>query len=128
MTSEQTGRQILVLTDDVSFRNLFYLMRRVSVENPASGSARAMISVAEREEYDAIVLDLRRQEGLPEGNVYGVGKIQSSRLERLLTIIAEVDGPATRALIEHYLFNGFPEAHQWLASHSHSSQAQIRSG
>lgn len=120
------SRQILVLTDDVSFRNLFYLMRRAAIENPANGGARAMAVIAEREDYDAVVLDMRCTEGLPGTNVYGIGKIQSSWTDRLLTIIAEVDGAATPTVIEQYLFNGLPEAHQWLASRCHPSQVQIR--
>jgi hypothetical protein len=126
MVSAPLCRQVLVLTDDVSFRNLFYLMRRVALENAANGGARAMTAIAERDDYDAVVLDMRYLEGLPGSNVYGIGKVQSSMMERMLTIIAEVDGPATPALIEQYLFNGLPEAHQWLASRCHPSQVQIR--
>jgi hypothetical protein len=126
MDSALLDRQVLILTDDVSFRNLFYLMRRVAVENAESGGARAMTAIAEREEYDAVVLDLRCREGLPGSSVYGVGNIQSSTVERMLTIIAEVDGPATPALIEQYIFSGLPEAHQWLASRCQPSQLQIQ--
>lgn len=125
MVSAPSCRQVLVLTDDVSFRNLFYLLRRVAVENPGNGGARAISALAERDEYDAVVLDMRCREGLAGSNVYGVGRVQSSNVERLLTIIAEVDGPATPALIEQYLFNGLPEAHQWLASRCNPFQTQI---
>jgi hypothetical protein len=126
MDSPLLDRQVLILTDDVSFRNLFYLMRRVAVENAANGGARAMTAIAEREEYDAVVLDLRRGEGLPGSSVYGIGRVQSSTMERMLTIIAEVDSPATPALIEQYVFSGLPEAHQWLASRCQPSQLQIQ--
>ena len=59
MSSVPLHRQVLVLTDEVCIRNLFYLMKKLASEDAAAGSARAMLAIAEREEYDAIILDMR---------------------------------------------------------------------
>ncbi|TAM79491.1 MAG: hypothetical protein EPN47_16940 [Acidobacteria bacterium] len=110
MASSPLQRDLLVLTDDVSIRNLFYLVRSLAIENPEDGGGRALAAIAEREQYDAVILDMRYSGGTPRGGVYGVGKIQSSMTGRMLTIIAEVDGLETPPLVERYLFSGLPGA------------------
>jgi DNA-binding NtrC family response regulator len=104
-------REVLVLTDDVSIRNLFYLMRKLAAEDPANGGERAMAAIVERGEYDAVILDMRCPDEQRRDDVHGVGKIQASMMGRMLTIIAEVDGPQIPALVERYLFSGLPGAH-----------------
>ena len=128
MLSVPLHRQVLVLTDDVCIRNLFYLLRKLASEDAADGSLRAMVAIAEREEYDAIILDMRRPDGKPVSEPREIGKIQSSRIDRTLTITAEVYGRETLILVEQYLLSGLPGALTWLAGcHSTSlQQMQLR--
>jgi DNA-binding NtrC family response regulator len=126
MASIPLRRGVLVLTDDVSIRNLFYLMRRLADENAAEGSARAMAAIAEREQYDAVILDMRCPEGKRGGEVHGIGKVQSCRLDRMLTITAEVSGPETVTLVERYVLGGLPGALAWLVAHPHAPGQQLQ--
>lgn len=126
MPSVPLHRQVLVLTDDVSIRNLFYLMRKLATENVAEGAARAMMAIAEREEYDAIVLDMRRPDEIPGSEPREIGKIQSSRIDRTQTITAEVKGQETLTLIERYLFSGLPGALAWLVGSRYASRRQLQ--
>ena len=121
MASVPLHREVLVLTDDVSIRNLFYLMRNLAIENPEDGGERAVAAIAEREQYDAVILDMQCPGEMPRGDVHGLGKIQSSMMGRMLTIVAEVDGPETPPLLERYLFSGLPGCRLGLASYRFAS-------
>lgn len=114
MLSVPLHRQVLVLTDDVCIRNLFYLMRKLAGEDATDGSLRAMVAIAEREEYDAIILDLRRPDRTPRNEPREIGRIQSNRMDRTLTITAEVYGHETLTVVERYLLSGLPGALTWL--------------
>lgn len=126
MPSGPLHRQVLVLTDDVCIRNLFYLMRRLASEDAENGSFRAMMAIAEREHYDAIILDMRRLDGQPGDELREIGKIQSSQIDRMLTITAEVYRRKTLTLVERYLLNGLPGALAWLAGSRYASRRQLQ--
>lgn len=121
MCSVPLHREVLVLTDDVSIRNLFYLMRNLALENPQDGGGRAVAAIAEREQYDAVILDMQCPGEMPRGDAHGVGKIQSSMTGRMLTIVAEVNGPETPPLLERYLFSGLPGCHLGLTGYRYAS-------
>jgi hypothetical protein len=126
MPSVPLRRQILVLTDDVSIRNLFFLMKKLDSENAADGSGTAMAAIAEREQYDAVILDMRCPEGTRGGEVHGIGEIRSSRMGRTQAITAEVNGPETLTLVERYLLSGLPGALLWLVSHQYKSRRELQ--
>jgi len=126
MPSVPLHRQVLVLTDDVSIRNLFYLMRKLATESVAEGAAGAMMAIAQREQYDAIILDMRRPEGTPPSEPLEIGKIQSSRIDRMLSLTAEVYGHKTLALVEQYLLSGLPGALSWLVGRRYASRRQLQ--
>lgn len=125
MSSVPLHRQVLVLTDDVCIRNLFYLMRKLAGEDAADGSLRAMVAIAEREEYDAIILDLRRPDRKPPNGPREIGGIQSNRMDRTLTITAEVYGHETLTVVERYLLSGLPGALTWLVGRHFASRQQM---
>lgn len=125
MSSVPLHRQVLVLTDDVCIRNLFYLMRRLAGEDATDGSLRAMVAIAEREEYDAIILDLRRPDRKPRNGPREIGRIQSNRMDRTLTITAEVYGQETLTVVERYLLSGLPGAFTWLVGRHSASHDQM---
>jgi hypothetical protein len=126
MLSVPLHRQVLVLTDEVCIRNLFYLMKKLACEDAADGSLRAMVAIAEREEYDAIILDLRRPDGKPPNESREMGKIQSNRIDRTLTITAEVYGRETLSLVERYLLSGLPGALAWLVGPHYTPLQQMQ--
>ncbi len=126
MPSAPLHRQVLVLTDNICIRNLFCLMKKLAGEDAADGSLKAMVAIAEREEYDAIILDLRRPDGKPPNETGEIGKIQSSRIDRTLTITAEVYGRETLTLMERYLLSGLPGALAWLVGPPDMSLQQMQ--
>ncbi len=126
MSSVPLHRQVLVLTDEVCIRNLFYLMRKLASEDVADGSLTAMVAIAEREEYDAIVLDMRCPEGTRGGEIHGIDNILSSRVGRTQAITAEVNGPETLTLVERYLLSGLPGALAWLVGRRYASRRQLQ--
>ena len=126
MSSVALHREVLVLTDDVSIRNLFYLLRNLAIEHPQDGGGRAVAAIAEREQYDAVIFYMECPGEMPRGDVRGVGKIQSSMTGRMLTIVAEVNGPETPPLLERYLFSGLPGCHLGLAGYRFASLRESR--
>lgn len=125
MSSIPLHRQVLVLTDEVCIRNLFYLMRKLAGEDVTDGSLRAMVAIAERGEYDAIILDMRRPDQKPGNEPREIGSIQSNRTDRTLTITAEVYGQQTLSVIERYLLSGLPGALTWLVGRHYAFQQQM---
>ena len=125
MTSVPLHRQVLVLTDEVCIRNLFYLMRKLAGADTADGSLRAMVAIAEREEYDAIILDMRRPDRIPRNESREIGRIQSNRTDRTLTITAEVYGHETLTVMERFLLSGLPGALTWLVGPGNASPQQM---
>jgi len=125
MSSVPLHRQVLVLTDDVCIRNLFYLMRKLTSENATDGSLNAMVAIAEREEYDAIILDMRRPDVKLGNESREIGKIQCSRTDRTLTIAAEVYGNETLTVVERYLLSGLPGALTWLIGRPYPIRQQM---
>jgi hypothetical protein len=126
MTSVSLQRNVLVLTDTISIRNLFYLMGKLDSENAAEGSGNAMAAIAERECYDTIILVMRCSDGRSGRDVHGISKVHSSRVGRTQTVTVEANGPETVALVERYLLSGLPGALLWLVSHRYKSPRQLR--
>ena len=126
MSTVPLHRQVLVLTDDVSIRNLFYLMRKLAAEKVSEGAAGAMMAIMEREQYDAIVLDMRRPDGNLPNESREIGEIQSSLIDRTLTITTEVYGQETLTLVERYLYCGLPGALTWLVGRHYPSHLQMQ--
>ena len=127
MSTIPLHRQVLVLTDEVCIRNLFYLMRKLAGEDGTEkdGSLRAMVAIAEREEYDAIILDMRRPDKNPRNGPREIGRIQSNRTDRTLTITAEVYGHRTLSVMERYLLSGLPGALTWLVGPHYAYRRQM---
>lgn len=115
--SAPLNSQTLVLTDDVSIRNLFYLMRRLAARNAAEGSVQAIEAIAERDFYDAVLLDLRCNDEHHDKDIYGITNIQVVLMGRMLTITAEAGSPETTRVVEKYLITGLPGALYWIAGH-----------
>src|SRR5512146_259501 len=109
-------RRIVTLADEPPIRNLQNLVKRLEVENPASckGLGDAML---DRRRYDKVILDLRCPDLVLRGEIHGIRRIQASTVGRILSVTAEVNGPKTLTMVEHYLVNGLPAALLWLISH-----------
>ena len=115
MAIDPLHRQIMTLVDEPPIRNLQTLVKRLELENPASckGLSDAML---DRRRYDKVILDLRCPNPLRGSEIHGIKRIQASRVGRILSVTAEVNGPKTLSMVERYLINGLPAALLWLIS------------
>lgn len=116
MASNYLHRQIMTLADEPPIRNLQTLVKRLEVENAVDceGLSDAML---DRRRYDKVIVDLRCPENLRGGEVHGIRRIHASRVGRIFSVTAEVNGPKTLTMVERYLVNGLPAALLWLVSH-----------
>lgn len=123
MASTPLRRQVLVLADEPSVRNLLFLMKKLESENAADGSANAVAALTEAGQPEAVILDLRCRESRPGEEIHGISNVQTGRVGRMLTITVEVNGPKTMSLVERYLSGGLPGALLWLVSHRYQSRS-----
>ncbi len=123
MAFNSLHRQIMTLADEPLIRNLQNLVKRLEVENPADCEA-FRDAILDRGRYDKVILDLRCPAPLRDSEVHGIRKIEASRVGRILSVTAEVNGPKTLAMVERYLFNGLPPSLLWLVSHRYRSGRQ----
>jgi hypothetical protein len=112
-------RHVQVLTDDVSLRNLYYLMRELAGKDNGGGCARAMAAIAARDYYDAVVLDFKCSVRQAADDAQGIGNVQLMMQGRMLMITAEAAGQETLRVVEKYLITGLPGALTWLAGRPH---------
>lgn len=118
-TTLPQSRHVQVLTDDVSLRNLYYLIRGLAGREEGDGCVRAMAAIAARDDYDAVVLDLKCSDRQAADDAHGIGNVQVMMLGRMLMITAEAADPETVSLAEKYLVTGLPGALTWLAGSPH---------
>ena len=121
MAFNSLHRQIMALADESPIRNFQTLVKRLEVENPADYEG-LRDSVLDRGRYDKVILDLRCPAPLRNAEVHGIRKIEASRVGRILSVTAEVNGPKTLNMVERYLVNGLPAALLWLVSHRYRSR------
>lgn len=122
MLSIPIHRQVLILADKPSVRNLLFLMKKLESENAADGSASAVAALTQAGQPETVVLDMRCQEPGSSDEIHGISKIQTSRLGKIPTITIEANGPKTMSLVERYLSNGLPGPLLWLVSHRYQSR------
>lgn len=115
-------RQILILVDKPTIRNLLFLMKKLETENAADGSASAVAALTEAGQPGTVVLDLRCQESRSRDEIHGIRKVQASRLGKILMITVETNGPKTMSIVERYLSSGLPGTLLWLVSHRYQSR------
>jgi len=111
----------MTLAEEPPIRNLQNLVKRLEVENPADCKGLSD-AILDRRRYDKIILDLRYPDPLRSVEVHGIRRIQASRVGRILSVTAEVNGPKTLTMVERYLVNGLPAALLWLVSHRYRSR------
>lgn len=123
MALNSLHRQIMTLADEPPIRNLHNLVKRLEVEN-AVDCMGLSDAVLDRRRYDKVIVDLRCPDKPGKGEVHGIRRIQASRVGRILSVTAEVNGPKTLTMVERYLIKGLPAALLWLVSHRYHPRAR----
>lgn len=95
-TSATTGRRVLIIEDDSSIRNVLYvLLASMRCEGDIACDGRQALAMINRQEYDAILLDLRCSGLSPENVMATIKAINPNLLGRVLAITGEVSDPGT---------------------------------
>ena len=88
------GRRVLIIEDDSSIRNVLYvLLASMRCEGDIACDGRQALAMINRQEYDAILLDLRCYNLSPENVMAGLMAIRPNLLGRVLVITGEVSDP-----------------------------------
>ena len=101
-------RKVLVLSAGPYIRNLLALMQELDSQNRMD--AEPLLATINRQEFDAVVLDLRWSDLKPQDEVRGLREIRPAWEGNLLVITAEINGPKTLDMLEQYLVTGLPES------------------
>ena len=120
VTTTLQRRKVLVLSGGPYIRNLLALIQQLDGRNGMDGEP--LLDTIHRQEFDAIVLELRWPDTRSKNEVPGVKEIRLAWEGNLLVITAHLNGPQTLDVLEHYLIDGLPQAIPSLVTHpSHST-------
>lgn len=99
--SDVPHRKVLFVEDDAPIRNVLYvLLAGQGLQAEVAYSGTQALSMIDREEFDAVLLDLRCQNLPAEHVVSRIPEIRPSLVGRVLVITGEVDSPETLKMLE----------------------------
>lgn len=107
-------RKVLVLSGGPYVRNLLTLLEQV--EDPDDAGSDALLNTVNRQNFDAIVFELRWPDVKSNAELPGIKQISPAWENNLLVLTAEINGPDTLEMIEQYLINGLPQTIPLLAA------------
>lgn len=98
-----SSRKVLVVEDEPSIRNLLYvLLAALRCEGEVAYSGQQALAMVAREQFDAVLLDLRCADGPLEEMMSRIGEVRPSLVGRVLFITGEVSDPETMAFVERH--------------------------
>lgn len=96
MSFNPLRRKVLIVEDEPSIRNiLFVLLAGLGCEGDVANDARQALAMIRKEQFDAVLLDLRTAHLPPEELVSSILELRPSLVGRVLVIIGEVSDPRT---------------------------------
>lgn len=105
-------RRVLVVEDESSIRNLIYvLLGALKCESEVAYSGKQALAMIARENFDAVLLDLRSENVSAPEVVSGIQKMQPSLVGRILYISGEVSDPGIVDMIERNCITRSRQAH-----------------
>ncbi|HLI34386.1 MAG TPA: response regulator [Terriglobia bacterium] len=97
------GRKVLVIENESSIRNVIYvLLDALRCEGEVAYSGQQALAMIGRENFDAILLDLRTSELPPDQVVSKICEIRPNLVGRILFITGELSDPEIMASIERH--------------------------
>jgi DNA-binding NtrC family response regulator len=104
-------RKVLIVEDEPSIRNVLYvLVAGLGYDGDAAFNSRQALSMIRKEQFDAVLLDLRSTQLPPEQMVSEITELQPSLVGRVLVITGEVSDPATLEMLQHYALPHVPRS------------------
>lgn len=105
-------RKVLVVEEESSIRNLIYvLLGAMQCESDVACSGPQALAMVEREDFDAVLLDLRSSSLAAKQIVSGIQQMRPSLIGRVLYITGEVSDPGILDLIERNCITRVRRAH-----------------
>jgi DNA-binding NtrC family response regulator len=102
-------RKVLIVEDESSIGNVMYaLLAGLNCEGSVACSGRQALETVRREEFDAVLLDLRCSNLQADDLVPQIHSMQPSLVGRVLVITGEVVDAKTIDLIEQYFLLRVP--------------------
>ena len=96
-------RKVLLIESEPVARDVLrLLMKKLGCEGEVATDGQQALSMVSRNDFDAVLLDLRSSALPPEEVVAGIHDIRPSLVGRVLVITGEVDDSATLDLVERY--------------------------
>lgn len=109
MKSLSQNRKILFIEGEPAHKELFRtLLAKLDCEGKVAVTGQQGLEMISREEFDAVLLDLRSSDLPPEEVVSGIHEMRPSLVGRVLVISGEVDDPATLNLMERHFLLKIP--------------------
>ncbi|MGH8246343.1 MAG: response regulator [Gammaproteobacteria bacterium] len=102
-------RKVLIVEDDLSIRNLLYvLLAGLGCEGDVAYNGRRALAMIERERFDAVLLDLRCTNFPADHFLTQIREIRPDLVGRVLAITGEVADAQTLELIERHCAQHVP--------------------
>ena len=102
-------RKVLIIEDEPSIRNILYvLLAGLGCEGDVAYSGQQALAMISREQFDAVLLDLRCTDVTAAQMVSQIKEIRPSLLGRVLVITGEVTDPQAMELIERHVLPHIP--------------------
>lgn len=103
MSPGSEHRKVLIVEDDAAIRNVLYvLLAGVGCDGDIAYSGRQALAMMSRQDFDAVLLDLRCI-NLPAEEVFSqIKQIRPSLVGRVLVLTGELTDPKTLELIERH--------------------------
>ncbi|MBZ5546219.1 MAG: response regulator [Acidobacteriia bacterium] len=102
-------RRVLIIEDEPAVRNILYvLLAGLGCEGDAAPDGQQALAKIRREEFDAVLLDLRCSNVNAENVLPQIQEIRPNLVGRVLVITGEVADAATLDLIEHNCLQHVP--------------------
>lgn len=101
MSDGSARRKILIVEDEPSIRKLLHgLLSNLDCEGDVADSGKQALAMLHREEFDAVLLDIRSCDLSPGEVVSGIHYVRPSLVGHVLVITGEVADAKTMELIE----------------------------
>ena len=104
-------RKILIVEDEPAIRNILYaLLAGYGCEGLVAHDASEALRLTRQNLFDAVLLDLRCMNLVPDQVIPAITEIRPSLVGRVLVITGEVADPNTLAVLERYALPSVPRS------------------
>jgi DNA-binding NtrC family response regulator len=109
MSPGSEHRKVLIVEDDAAIRNVLYvLLAGVGCEGDIAYSGKQALAMIRRQEFDAVLLDLRCTNLQADEVFTQIQQVRPSLVGRVLVITGELTDPKTLELVEQYCLPHVP--------------------